>query len=122
VFVVVYLDILFDFAILVPVLDLDEILVKGRVRERCPLLFSVYQHGGTLLLTPSTMPSCTSPGNFLILPDGSFPARLPHSILAFSSTAISTALKGTLLARRIVSSRDVAVTICEEPAVRDVKT
>lgn len=31
------------------------------------------------------------------------------------------ALKGTRLARRMVSRRDVAVTICEDPAVREVK-
>jgi hypothetical protein len=29
-------------------------------------------------------------------------------------------LKGTRFARRIVSRRDVAVTMCDEPAVRDV--
>jgi hypothetical protein len=40
---------------------------------------------------------------------------------AFSSVAMSTALKGTRLARRIVSRRDVAVTMWEEPAVREVK-
>lgn len=34
---------------------------------------------------------------------------------------MSTALNGTLLARKIVSSREVAVTICDEPAVREVK-
>lgn len=37
------------------------------------------------------------------------------------SVAMSIALKGIRLARKIVSSRDVAVTMCEEPAVRDVK-
>lgn len=31
------------------------------------------------------------------------------------------AIKGTLLALRIVSMRDVAVMMCEEPAVKDVK-
>lgn len=39
---------------------------------------------------------------------------------AFSSVAISSALNGILLALRIVSIREVAVTICDEPEVRDV--
>ena len=30
------------------------------------------------------------------------------------------ALKGTRLARRMVSSREVAVTMCDDPAVREV--
>jgi len=34
---------------------------------------------------------------------------------------MSTALNGTLFALRMVSSREVAVTMCDEPAVRDVK-
>ena len=32
------------------------------------------------------------------------------------------ALKGTRFARRMVSSRDVAVTMCDDPAVSDVYT
>jgi hypothetical protein len=40
---------------------------------------------------------------------------------AFWSVAISRALKGMRLARRMVSRRDVAVTMCEDPAVREVK-
>jgi hypothetical protein len=39
---------------------------------------------------------------------------------ALSSVAMSRALKGTRLARRMVSRRDVAVTMCDEPAVNDV--
>lgn len=70
--------------------------------------------------TPRTMPSCTSPGSLLTLPEASFPARRPHSMRAFSSVAMSTALKGTLFARRMVSRRDVAVTMCMDPAVSEV--
>lgn len=71
-------------------------------------------------LTPNTMPIWTSPGSFLTRPLSSLPARRPHSMRAFSSTAMSRALKGTRLALRMVSSREVAVTMCEEPAVSDV--
>jgi hypothetical protein len=39
---------------------------------------------------------------------------------AFSSVAQSIARKGLLLALRIVSSREVAVMIWEDPAVREV--
>ena len=39
---------------------------------------------------------------------------------AFSSVAQSRARKGILLALRMVSSREVAVMIWEEPAVREV--
>jgi hypothetical protein len=39
---------------------------------------------------------------------------------AFSSVAVSMARKGILLALRMVSSREVAVMMWEEPAVRDV--
>jgi hypothetical protein len=39
---------------------------------------------------------------------------------AFSSVATSSALKGTRLALRIVSIREVAVTIWEEPEDREV--
>ncbi|KAK1238805.1 hypothetical protein MKX07_004381 [Trichoderma sp. CBMAI-0711] len=66
------------------------------------------------------MPSWTSAGNFLALPFSSFPARRPQSMRALSSVEMSMALKGTRFARRIVSRRDVAVTMCDEPAVRDV--
>lgn len=62
-------------------------------------------------LTPRTKPICTRAGSLRIRPDSSLPARRPHSIRAFSSTAISKALNGTLFARRMVSSREVAVTI-----------
>ena len=61
-----------------------------------------------------TKPILISPGSFL------FPARLPHSMRAFSSVATSRAWNEILLALRIVSKRDVAVMICEDPAVRDV--
>ena len=37
------------------------------------------------------------------------------------SVARSMAWKGSLLALRMVSRREVAVTMCEEPAVREVK-
>lgn len=40
---------------------------------------------------------------------------------ALASVAMSTALKGTRLARRMVSRREVAVTMWEEPAVSEVK-
>lgn len=39
---------------------------------------------------------------------------------AFSSVAISRALKGIRFAFKIVSSLEVAVTICDEPDVREV--
>lgn len=79
-----------------------------------------YQHHSTYMAiisalpTPTIMPILTSPGNFL------FPALLPHNIRAFSSVATSSARKGILLALSMVSSREVAVIMCEEPAVRDV--
>lgn len=61
-----------------------------------------------------SMPILTKPGNFL------FPALLPHNIRAFSSVATSRAWKGIRFALRIVSKREVAVMIWEEPAVREV--
>lgn len=70
--------------------------------------------------TPRTRPSWTRPGIFLWRPEASLPARRPQSMRAFSSTAMSIALKGTRLARRMVSRREVAVTMWEEPAVREV--
>ena len=60
------------------------------------------------------LPYLTKPGSFLPLD------RLPHSILAFSSVATSRALNGILLAFNIVSRRDVAVVMCDEPAVSEV--
>lgn len=54
-------------------------------------------------------------------PDESLPARRPQSWRARGSTAMSRALKGTRFARRIVSRREVAVTMWAEPAVREVK-
>jgi len=71
-------------------------------------------------LTPITIPICTSPGIFRALPDSSFPDLRPHSIRAFSSVAISSALNGILLALRMVSIREVAVTIWDDPDVREV--
>ena len=60
------------------------------------------------------LPNFTSPGNF-------FPFDLrPHSMRAFSSVATSRALNGILLALRMVSRREVAVIMCEDPAVREV--
>ena len=64
--------------------------------------------------TPTIIPILTSPGSFFL------PARRPHSIRAFSSVATSRAWNGILLALRIVSRREVAVMMCDEPAVRDV--
>jgi hypothetical protein len=49
------------------------------------------------------LPNLTNPGSFLPFD------RRPHSILAFSSVATSSALNGILLAFNIVSKRDVAV-------------
>lgn len=42
--------------------------------------------------------------------------------LAFSLVAVSIARNGIRFALRIVSSRDVAVITCDDPAVREVKT
>ena len=71
-------------------------------------------------LRQSQRPICTSPGIFLTLPDSSFPALRPHSMRAFSSVAISSALNGILFAFKIVSIRDVAVTMWDDPEVREV--
>lgn len=64
--------------------------------------------------TPSTNPSFTSPGILRL------PARLCHSLLAFSSVAVSIAWNGILFAFKMVSRREVAVMICELPAVKEV--
>ena len=64
--------------------------------------------------TPTTIPILTRPGSFL------FPARRPQSMRAFSSVATSRARKGILFALRMVSRREVAVMMCDEPAVREV--
>lgn len=64
--------------------------------------------------TATTTPIFTRPGSFLL------PALRPHSIRAFSSVATSRARKGILLALSIVSRRDVAVMMCDEPAVSEV--
>lgn len=64
--------------------------------------------------TPITNPSFTKPGSFLC------PALRCHSCRAFVSVAVSIAWKGILLALRIVSMRDVAVMMWEEPAVSEV--
>lgn len=71
-------------------------------------------------LTPKTVPICTSAGSRLGFPSAVLPARRPHSMRAFSSVARSVALKGTRFARRMVSSREVAVTMCMLPAVSEV--
>ena len=70
--------------------------------------------------TPNTMPICTRAGSLRGRFLASLPARRPQSMRAFSSVARSRALKGTRFARRMVSSREVAVTVCEDPAVRVV--
>ena len=64
--------------------------------------------------TPTINPYLTSPGNFFPL------ERLPQSIRAFSSVATSRAWNGMRFAFKMVSSLEVAVTICDEPAVSDV--
>lgn len=64
--------------------------------------------------TPMIFPNLTKPGSFL-----PFDLR-PHMARAFSSVAQSTARNGILLAFRIVSIREVAVMMWEDPAVRDV--
>lgn len=71
-------------------------------------------------LTPRTTPSWIRAGSLRTRPDSSLPARRPHRLRALSSVARSRALKGTRLARRMVSRREVAVTMCDDPAVRDV--
>lgn len=65
-------------------------------------------------LTPTTDPNRTRPGSFL-----PFDLR-PHSMRAFSSVAQSMARKGILFALSIVSRREVAVMMCEDPAVNEV--
>jgi len=65
--------------------------------------------------TAITKPSLTSKGSFFPFP------LLMYSFFAVSSVAVSTHLKGSPLALRIVSIREVAVTICEDPAVSEVK-
>lgn len=65
--------------------------------------------------TAITKPSLTRAGNFLPRD------RRPQRRFADSFVAVSIAIKGILLALRIVSTRDVAVMMCEEPEVKDVK-
>ncbi|KUI54113.1 hypothetical protein VP1G_10617 [Cytospora mali] len=76
--VVVDLDVLFELAIFVPLLNLDHVLKEKEAPRGQPRM------------------------------------------RALLSTAMSTALKGTRFARRMVSSREVAVTMCMFPAVREV--
>jgi hypothetical protein len=65
--------------------------------------------------TATTYPSLTNNGSF-------FPLALrPYNLRASSSVAVSTPLKGMRFALRIVSMRDVAVMMCDEPAVSEVK-
>lgn len=71
--------------------------------------------------TPITYPSLTSTGIFLGLSvTVLFPALLPNNLRACPSVAVSIAWKGILLAFKIVSMRDVAVMMWDEPAVREV--
>lgn len=65
-------------------------------------------------LTAITSLNLTRPGIFFPLD------RLCQIRRAFSSVAMSTALKGILLAFRMVSMREVAVMMWEDPAVREV--
>lgn len=102
---------LLQLAIFIPLLNLDEILCWSAGKRR---------QGINGILTPMTKPIWTRPGIFLARPDSSLPARRPQSIRAFSSVAISRALKGILLAFKIVSSLEVAVIMWEEPEVREV--
>jgi len=62
-----------------------------------------------------TKPSFTNNGSFFPL------ALLWYSFFASSSVAVSTPLKGILFALRMVSTREVAVIMWEEPAVKEVK-
>ena len=71
-------------------------------------------HSSTSSRSPTIMPILTKPGSFL------FPALRPHSMRAFSSVATSKAWNWILFAFSMVSMRDVAVMIWEEPAVREV--
>ena len=71
-------------------------------------------HSSTSCRSPTIMPILTKPGNFR------FPALRPHSMRAFSSVATSKAWNWILFALSMVSMRDVAVMIWEEPAVREV--
>ena len=70
--------------------------------------------GGEGRFTPTNMPILTRPGSFRL------PALRPQSMRAFSSVATSRAWKGMRLALRMVSRREVAVVMWEEPAVREV--
>jgi hypothetical protein len=65
-------------------------------------------------LTPTTCAYRTRPGSLRPLD------LRPQIIRALSSVAVSMARKAILLALRMVSSRDVAVMMWDEPAVSDV--
>ena len=103
-------NILFQLAELVPFLDLIQILCRLLACPRPLSLQTVHCDAHT----PMTNPSFTSPGSFLC------PALRCHNCLAFVSVAVSIAWNGIRLALRIVSMREVAVMMWEEPAVRDV--
>lgn len=80
-----------------------------------PLDLAIFEGEKRLLRTAITNPSFTSRGSF-------FPRALRwNSFRAPSSVAVSIYVKGSRLAFRIVSTREVAVTMCEDPAVREVK-
>jgi hypothetical protein len=102
---------LFQLAIFIPLFDFDEVLWRSEN--------GLKDETGTTH-TPITKPICTSPGIFLTRPDSSFPDLRPQSIRAFSSVAISSPLKGIRFAFKIVSSLEVAVTMCDEPDVKEV--
>lgn len=138
--IVVDLDMLLKLAVFVPFFDIDDILRNLRVSKgskrkweippssSSSIGFYLFHRpsrgergrGGIVAFTPRTEPSCTKPGSFRTRPFASLPARRRHILRALGSVAISIALKGTRLARRIVSRRDVAVTMWDDPAVRDV--
>lgn len=67
------------------------------------------------MLTARTFACFTRPGSFFPL------ERVPHSIRALSSVATSMARNPILLAFKMVSNLEVAVMMCDEPAVREVK-
>ena len=110
-------EVLLDFSVFVPLFHfLDILVIRTLLVTSCSVygMLLAMREKGRQSQTATTMPILTNPGSFR------FPALRPHSIRAFSSVATSRALNGILLALRIVSSRDVAVMMCEEPAVREV--
>lgn len=96
------------------VLVVDTVAEGVKAKERLSFTSPYSFHSSISGRSATIIPILTNPGNFL------FPALRPHSIRAFSSVATSRAWNEILFAFRIVSNREVAVTICEEPEERDV--